>query len=131
MFDMLQDLVSLSQLVLQMHEQQQVTWLGGICNHEDVFQPLYRMLLALHTAASSQAMLDMLPLVPQRLQSAQACLQRVEPSPVLSALLLSTIERWEGTAVVQQQVRYLTPACTVLAFAAEHVLLQYSVSYNS
>lgn len=27
-------------------------WLGGLTNHEDAFQPLYRMLLALHVAAA-------------------------------------------------------------------------------
>lgn len=88
------DLTRLSKLVLGMHQQQQVTWLGGISNHEDIFQPLYRALLALHTAASSQWVLKGAVAVAGNLPHARACLQQVDLNPVLSELLVQTVDRW-------------------------------------
>ena len=32
--------------------QQQVSWLGGLTYHQDAFEPLYHMLLAVHAAAA-------------------------------------------------------------------------------
>lgn len=95
-----------------MHQQQQVTWLGGIANHEDIFQPLYRMLLAVHTAASCQAMRTRIPKVAETLQAASACLQQVDPNPVLSALLAQTTAMWtaektDNDMQVQQVIRCL------------------------
>lgn len=98
----LQDLVDQVEAVIQL--QQQVTWLGGISNHEDIFQPLYRMLLALHTAASRHA-----PNVQEALQQASSCLDQLELNPVLSALLHATLAKWSGTAAADlEKVRQLS-----------------------
>ena len=105
----LQDLTGLSELVLELHQQQQLTWLGGVTNHEDIFQPLYRMLLALHTTASSQMVLDKLPSMPRHLQRARDCLQQVDLNPVLAALLLSTIDQWKEETT--DQVSYSLFSC--------------------
>lgn len=106
----LQDLTGLSELVLELHQQQQLTWLGGVTNHEDIFQPLYRMLLALHITASSQMVLDNLPSMPKHLQRARDCLQQVDLNPVLAALLLSTINQWKEETG-QHQVSYSLFSC--------------------
>ncbi len=79
---------------LQRHE----TGSGGIANLGNIFQPVYQMLLALHTAGCHKGLRATAPLVLGNLQQAAAGLSDVALQPVLAAMLKSTVAVWSGSA---------------------------------
>ena len=77
---------------LQKHE----TLFGGVANHGDVLQPVYCMLLALHTAGQSIHVRSKLPSVLGSIQTAAAGLSDVASQPVIAALLKITLAVWSA-----------------------------------
>ncbi len=75
---------------LQKHE----TLFGGVANHGDVLQPVYCMLLALHTAGQSMHVRAKVPSVLGSVQTAAAGLSDVASQPVIAAMLKTTLAVW-------------------------------------
>lgn len=75
---------------LQKHE----TLFGGVANHGDVLQPVYCMLLALHTAGQSPHVKARLPSVLGSVQTAAAELSDVAYQPLIAAMLKTTLAVW-------------------------------------
>ena len=72
----------------------QAIWLGGAANHNDIFKPVYHVLLALHTASYSQNVQAALSGTHEGLHQAAAGLADVTRQPVLEALLQCTTAAW-------------------------------------
>lgn len=70
---------------------------GGAAEHGEIFQPVYQMLLALHTAGHSEQVKERLPSVLDKLQQASAGLAGVALQPLLAATLRSTKELYAGS----------------------------------
>ena len=84
---------------------------GGVFHNDNIFQPVYQMLLALHTAAfcclSAKVQLpSILPL----LQQAAEELSEVTLHPVLAAMLANTVTVWDASEA--DIVRKVSLACT-------------------
>ena len=77
---------------LQTHE----TLFGGVANHGDVLQPVYCMLLALHTAGQSTHVRASLPSMVGSIQTAAAGLSDVASQPVIAAMLKTTLAVWSA-----------------------------------
>ena len=77
---------------LQKHE----TLFGGVANHGDVFQSVYCMLLALHTAGQSTHVTAKLPSVLGSVRTAAAGLSDVACQPVIAAMLKTTLAVWSA-----------------------------------
>jgi len=77
---------------LQKHE----TLFGGVANHGDVFQPVYCILLALHTAGYSTHVRANLPSVVGSVQTAAAGLSDVASQPMTAAILNTTLAMRSG-----------------------------------
>lgn len=70
---------------------------GGIFNKESIFQPIYQMLLALHTAAfCCHAAKVELPFKMSLLQQAAVELCEESLHPVLAAMLANTLSVWSA-----------------------------------
>ena len=71
---------------------------GGIFNNESIFQPVYQMLLALHTAAFCclLARVKLPPILPLYQQAAEE-LSEGSLHPVLAAMLANTMAVWSAS----------------------------------
>ncbi len=85
----LQDLLGMTHSIAQLQKHE--TLFGGVANHGDVFQPVYCMLLALHTAGQSTHVRAKLPSVLGSVQTAAAGLSDVASQPVIAAMLKTTL----------------------------------------
>lgn len=70
---------------------------GGVLNHEHIFQPIYQMLLAIHTSvlcclSPTVKVPHLMPL----LQKAAEALSEVALHPVLAAMLTNTMAAWNA-----------------------------------
>ena len=90
----LQDLLGMTHSIAQLQKHE--TLFGGVANHGDVLQPVYCMLLALHTAGQSIHVRSKLPSVLGSIQTAAAGLSDVASQPVIAALLKITLAVWSA-----------------------------------
>ena len=90
----LQDLLGMTHSIAQLQKHE--TLFGGVANHGDVLQPVYCMLLALHTAGQSIHVRSRLPSVLGSIQTAAAGLSDVASQPVIAALLKATLAAWSA-----------------------------------
>ena len=73
------------------------SWQGEVTNHDNIFQPVYHMLLGLHTGAfCCLSVSGLLPFGLALLQKAAEGLSRVALHPVLTAMLASTMALCEA-----------------------------------
>jgi len=89
-----QDLLGMTHSIAQL--QKHKTLFGGVANHGDVLQPVYCMLLALHTAGQSTHVRANLPSVVGSVQTAAAGLSDVASQPVIAAMLKTTLAVWSA-----------------------------------
>ncbi|KAL0046958.1 hypothetical protein WJX82_002976, partial [Trebouxia sp. C0006] len=89
-----QDLLGMTHSIAQLQKHE--TLFGGVANHGDVLQPVYCMLLALHTAGQSIHVRSKLPSVLGSIQTAAAGLSDVASQPVIAALLKTTLAVWSA-----------------------------------
>ncbi|DBA77762.1 TPA: hypothetical protein ACH3X2_008451 [Trebouxia sp. C0005] len=87
-----QDLLGMTQSIAQLQKHE--TLFGGVANHGDVLQPVYCMLLALHTAGQSPHVKARLPSVLGSVQTAAAELSDVAYQPLIAAMLKTTLAVW-------------------------------------
>ncbi len=90
----MQDLLGMTHSIAQLQKHE--TLFGGVANHGDVLQPVYCMLLALHTAGQSTHVKAKLPSVLGSLQTAAAGLSDVASQPVIAAMLKTTLAVWSA-----------------------------------
>ena len=89
----LQDLLGMTHSIAQLQKHE--TLFGGVANHGDVFQPVYCMLLALHTAGQSMHVRAKLPSVLGSVQTAAAG-SDVAYQPLIAAMLKTTLAVWSA-----------------------------------
>ena len=90
----LQDLLGMTHSIAQLQKHE--TLFGGVANHGDVLQPVYCMLLALHTAGQSMHVRAKLPSVLGSVQIAAAGLSDVAYQPLIAAMLKTTLAVWSA-----------------------------------
>lgn len=107
----LQDLMHMVGIVKQLQAGNRLQ--GGVFNKESVFQPIYQMLLALHTAAFSclSAKVE-LPFKMSLLQQAAVELCEESLHPVLAAMLANTLAVWSASEADIMQKVALLQSCT-------------------